>query len=258
MKYLRAFLAAIVRDWIGMMSGGVGLLLTIFGFFLPTTLQPRMFLVLGVLCLFGASYRAWLLEYKRSEELLQRLALRLEFVHDPRVKPFYEVFPTVAPEVGVTEPERGYMQFRRLRVGLHNRGMTEIPQVRLLLEACNPDSNFIVDGKLFDPSPAIHLGYELQPMDKPQGTATVNLSADGTVYFDVAREMVRRLDLSGTLFLCYSQPLPNELPPRGDQSYKIILRAEGAGPAIRCSLELGGRLAWRLDGLTILPATPGS
>ena len=45
------------------------------------------------------------------------------------------------------------------------------------------------------------------------------------------------------------------LPPRGDEAYTIILRAEGAGPPIRCSLGLGGRAFWRLDGLKLLPAT---
>jgi hypothetical protein len=90
-------------------------------------------------------------------------------------------------------------------------------------------------------------------MGKPEGTLTVNLSSFGTVYIDVASEVVARTELSGTLFLCYAQPLQNELPPRGDKTYTIVLRAEGAGPPIRCSLELGGRMTWRLDALTLLP-----
>jgi hypothetical protein len=141
MKHPRAFLAAIVRDWIGRMSGGGGLLLTVLSFFSPTAWQPPAFFVLGVVCLFYASYRAWLFEYNRREELLQRLAPRLEFVHIPGVKPFYEELPSGKPEVNL----------RCLRVGLHNLGVAEISQARLLLEACDPDRNFIVDDKIMNP-----------------------------------------------------------------------------------------------------------
>ena len=75
----------------------------------------------------------------------------------------------------------------------------------------------------------------------------------GKVIFDVAQEMILPSgEPYGTFHLCYAQTLPNELPRRDTDSYKIILRAEGAGPARRCSLELGGRVAWRLDGLTVL------
>jgi len=235
--HLRAFLAAIVRDWIGRMSGGGGLLLTVLGFFSPPAWQPQAFLVLGALCLFYACYRAWLSEHEGREQLLQRLAPRLEFVRVNKAKSFYEEF----------RDEAGHITLRYLRVGLHNLSPTdEISQARLLLEACQPDLNFIVGDKLFDPSPAVHPQHELQPMCNPQGTLTVTIPPDGTVLFDVAREVIEPGQNWGRFLLCYAQPLQNELPPRGDETYKIFLRAEGAGPAIRCSLELGGRLAWRL------------
>jgi hypothetical protein len=231
MKYAQAFLAAIVRDWIGRMSGGGGLLLTIFSFFSPSSLQPQAFLVLGVLCLFYAAYRAWLFEYNRREELLQQLAPRLEFFRVNDVKPFYEEFQK---ESAIT--------LRYLRVGVRNLGAVEIPQVRLVLEACDPD----------DHSGAIHLEHELQPMGKPEGTLSMTVAADGKVIFDVAQEVVISPERYGSLLLCYAQKVENELPRRDTDSYKIILRAEGAGPARRCSLELGGRVSWRLDGLQVL------
>lgn len=244
MKYVYAFIAEIFRDWIGRMSGGGGLLLTIFGFFSPAAWQPQLFLILGILCLVVACYRAWLFERSWREELIKEIAPRLQFVHKPGVKPFNEDFDNELPGVKV----------RRMRVGLHNRGATEIPQARLLLEACDPDSNFLVGDKLFNPSPAIHLEHELRPMGKPQGTPTVNIPSYGTVYFDVAREVVPEDQSSSKLSVCYTKAFPDDdLPPR-DKTYKIVLRAEGAGPAIRCQMELGGRAFWRLDGLTILPS----
>ena len=232
-KHLRTFVAATVRDWIGRMSGGGGLALTIFGFFSPPILQPRAFLGLGVLCLFYACYRAWLSEHKRAEELLQNFIPRLEFVRVNNVKPFYEQFDK---ESGTT--------LRYMRVGVHNSGAVEIPQVRLVLEGCEPGD-----------SAAVHPEHELQPMGKPEGTMAVTIPPHGTVIFDVAQEVVVPPEHYGSLLLCYAQNVQNELPRRDTDSYKIILRAEGAGPAKRCSLELGGRVAWRLDGLTVLPST---
>ena len=247
MKHIQDFLAAIVRDWIGRMSGGGGLLLTIFGFFSPSTLQPPAFLGLGVLCLLYACYRAWLSEHNRAQELLQNFTPRLEFVRVNNVKPFYEEF----------RDEAGHITRRYLRVGLRNLSpAAEISQARLLLEACQPDSNFLVGDKLFDPSPAVHPEHELQPMGKPQGTMGMTIPPDGTAIFDVAQEVVVSPEHYGDLLLCYAQNVENKLPRRDADSYKIILRAEGAGPARRCSLELGGRVAWRLDGLTVLPETP--
>jgi hypothetical protein len=213
------------------MSGGGGLLLTVFSFFSPQAWGPRAFLILGVVCLFFACYRAWLFEFNRREELLQQLAPRLEFVRVNNVKPFYEQFEK---KFGIT--------LRYLRVGVHNLGAVEIPQVRLVLGACDPD----------DHSGAIHLEHELQPMGKPQGTLSMTVAADGKIIFDVAQEVVVSPEHYGSLSLCYAPKVENELPRRDTDSYKIILRAEGAGPARRCSLELGGRVAWRLDGLQVL------
>ena len=178
-EHLRAFLAAIVRDWIGKMSGGGGLLLTVFSFFSPPALQPQAFLVLGALCLFYACYRAWLSEHERCEQLLQQLAPGLEFVRVNNVKPFYEQF----------WDEAGHMTLRYLRVGLHNLSpAAEISQARLLLETCE------IIGDILGPSPVdpatVHPEHELQPMGKPEGTPTVTIPPDGTVVFDVAREKI--------------------------------------------------------------------
>ena len=210
------------------MSGGGGLLLTVFSFFSPPAWGPRAFLILGVLCLFYASYRAWLSEYKRAEKLSQK---SLEFVRVNNVKPFIEEIRNDAD-----------MRVLCMRVGLRNLSGVEIPQVRLILEACDPD----------DYSGAIHPEHELQPMGKPQGTMSVAIPPHGTVIVDVAREVFTPGETLGTLCLCYAQKLQNELRRRDNETYKIVLRAESAGPARRCSLELGGRLAWRLDCLTVL------
>lgn len=233
MKKPGAFLAAIGSDWTGRMSGGGGLLLTILGFFLPAPWQPRAFLGLGVVCFFYASYRAWLAERSRVEELLQRLTPQLDFVHDPRVKPFFEELP-----------KDDGSRLRCLRVGVRNLGTAEIATARVVLEACDPAA-----------SPAVHLEHELQPMGKPDGTLTILVPPNGTVFVDVAREVVPAGQQYGTFYLAYAQPLQNDLPPRGDAHYKLTLRAEGGGPSVRCSLELGGRLTWRLDGLQHLPAS---
>ena len=73
MRHFFAFVSAVAGDWVGRMSGGVGLLLTVASFFTPPAWQPRAFVGAGVLCVLFAGYRVWLLERTAAEELLARL-----------------------------------------------------------------------------------------------------------------------------------------------------------------------------------------
>lgn len=232
MKSLRAFLATIASDVIGRMSGGAGLLLTVLGFYSPSSWQPKSFFFVGVVCLFVACYRAWLSEGRQREVLLRELAPRLAFVRDPGVKPFFEELP-----LGPDGPKERFM-----RVGIRNLGGVAIPQARIVLEGCEPGS-----------SPAVHPEHELQPMGRLPGTLTVAIPAHGTVFTDVAYEMVGPGEDRGELHLCYARGPGGRLPPMGeDGRYTLILRAEGAGQPARCSTTLGGRLPWRMDALTPL------
>lgn len=220
MKHFRAFLGTIVHDWVGWMSGGIGLVLTVLSFYAPPSWQPNAFSLLGVLCLFYVSYRAWLTERREREVLLEERAPRLEFVRDPSVKPYFEEMPL----------GDGARQ-RFMRVGVRNVGSLPIAQARIVLEACEPGA-----------SPAVHLEHELQPMGKPAGTLVVGIPAFGTVVIDVAHEVVGPGEERGELHLFYAQLAGPALPPRGDETYKLILRAEGGGQPVRCSTALGGRL----------------
>jgi hypothetical protein len=65
MSNLKVFLAAVTDDWIGKMSGGVGLLLTVIGFVSPAAWQRWLFLAMGVLALFYSCYNTWLKEYRK-------------------------------------------------------------------------------------------------------------------------------------------------------------------------------------------------
>jgi hypothetical protein len=227
MKQFPDFLRAITDDWIGKMSGGGGLLLTVVGFFVPATWQPRLFLALGLLALFSACYRAWLSQNRQRLELLERLEPRLEFVYERGVKPFFE-----------ESPGQSGSKIRSFRLGLRNLGATDIQQARLVLEACDPGNSL-----------AVHPEHELQPMGKPAGTLTALVPPLGTILIEVAREALPAGQDRGELSLSYAQPVPNTLPPRGDERYSLTLRAEGGGPPIRCTIDLGGRLSWRMDGL---------
>ena len=180
MKDLRAFLAAIADDWIGRMSGGGGLLLAILALFLPSALQPMMFLGLGVLCLFYACYRAWLVERKQAEGLRAQLTPRLEFTRDADTKPFIEE----------TATDGGDM-VRYLRIGVRNLGGGEIAQARVVLEECEPGA-----------SSGVHPEHELQPMGKPSGTLTFSLAPHGRALIDVAREVLADGEAYGTFYLC--------------------------------------------------------
>src|SRR5712691_10071224 len=66
MTNVRTFLGAIFEDWVGRMSGGGGLLLSVVGFYVPATWQRGLFVALGIVCLFYASYRAWLAEHRHG------------------------------------------------------------------------------------------------------------------------------------------------------------------------------------------------
>lgn len=232
MKYVYAYFAVIIKDWIAIMSGTAGLLLTVLGFYLSAKWQPRVFLVVGVLCLLYVSYRAWLAERRQREDLLQRLTPKLEFVHIRDVKPYHE---EVTQQHGA--------KIRGLRVGLRNTGGQEIQKARLVLEGCNPGS-----------SHTVRLEHELQPMGHPRGALTFSIPPHGLVFVEVAHEDVPPGQIYGTFRLCYAQGGENWLPDIGtEQRYTLILRAEGAGPAVRCSIDLGGRLSWRMDALTPLP-----
>jgi hypothetical protein len=190
MKNLGAFLAAIGNDWTGRMSGGGGLLLTILGYFLPAPWQPRAFLGLGVICFFYASYRARVLERSQREGLLQRLTPKLEFIHDPRVKPFFQELPR----------DDG-SRLRSLRVGVRNLGTAEVAHARVVLEACDSVA-----------SPAVRLEHEVQPMGKPDGMLTLLVPPNGAVFVDVAREVVPAGQEYGAFHLAYAQPVQNDLP----------------------------------------------
>jgi hypothetical protein len=85
-------------------------------------------------------------------------------------------------------------------------------------------------------------------MGKPPGTFACFLPVDGTIMFDVATEFASPDQSFTELHLCYAQGMTNTLPAT-QEPYALVLRAEGGGPAIRCSIDLGGRLSWRLDGL---------
>jgi hypothetical protein len=224
-----AFLAAVVTDWIGKMSGGAGLILTVLGFFISAEKLKLGFLIFGIACLFYASFRAWLAADKQREELLRKLQPKLEFIYRPGIKPFFEEFPNQAAS-----------ELYYYRVGVRNSGSTDIPQARLVLEACDPNAS---DG--------IHLEHELQPMGKPDGTLSCFVGAKGTVYFDVAAEVVSPDQSFTEMHLCYAQKLANRLSNRAEP-YGLILRAEGGGPAIRCSAYLGSSLRWRLEGLKMI------
>jgi hypothetical protein len=89
-------------------------------------------------------------------------------------------------------------------------------------------------------------------MGTPAGTLTFSLRPYGTVLIDVAREDIGDDEHYGTFSLCYAQKISNELPRRdGGEMYLLTLRAEGAGSVIRCALDLGGNLTWRMDGLKL-------
>lgn len=204
--------------------------MTVIGFFVPAEWQRQGFVLFGVACLFYASFRAWLALARQRDELLARLEPRLELFRQPDVKPFFEELPVQAGS-----------KSRYLRVGIRNVGGTDVPHARLVLEACEPAT-----------SPGVHPEHELQPMGKLPGTLTFLVPAHGTVLVDVATEFVSPDEQFKEIHLCYAQGLTNTLPPRGDDRYRLVLRAEGGGPAVRYALELGGRLTWRLDGLTLL------
>ena len=93
MKSVAAFLSVIGHDWAGLMSGGIGLVLTVLSFYGPSSWQPKGFLFLGVLCLFYVSYRAWSAERRQCEALLEEREPRLQFIRDPSVKPYFEEMP---------------------------------------------------------------------------------------------------------------------------------------------------------------------
>jgi hypothetical protein len=63
------FVRAIFEDWVGRMSGGLGLLLTIGAFFISNFASPMLFVTLGVLALLFACYRAWRKEYGDVQQL---------------------------------------------------------------------------------------------------------------------------------------------------------------------------------------------
>ncbi|HEV8263074.1 MAG TPA: hypothetical protein VGQ19_20240 [Burkholderiales bacterium] len=230
MNRVREFLASIASDWIGRMSGGGGLLFTVVGFFVPAQWQRQGFLFLGVACLFYASFRAWVALARERDELLSKLQPHLELFRQPDAKPFFE-----------EQPVQAGSKTRYLRVGVRNAGGTDIPHARLVLEACEPGT-----------SAGVHPEHELQPMGRPLGTLTFMLPAHGSVLVDVATEFVSLDEQFRELHLCYAQGMANTLPPIGDDRYRLVLRAEGGGPSVRYALDLGGRLTWRLDGLTPL------
>lgn len=231
MTEFRAFINAIGADWIGRMAGGAGLVLTVLAFFIPTEWQQLAFVSMGVLCLFYATYHAWLLQRRQYLQLLERFTPKLKFIHVPGEKPYFEE----------TLGEKG-RKLRSLRVGLRNLGGADIAQARVVLADFEPRT----------PS-AVHLEHELQPMGKPDGSLAVALQAFGTVMIDVAREVVMPEKSYGTFHLCYAQSVQNDLPDLGDERYHLCLRAEGGGQVIHCKLDLGGRLSWRMDALTPLP-----
>jgi hypothetical protein len=219
-------------DWVGKMSGGAGLLLTIVWFFLPQQWQFRSFLFVGVLALIFAGYHAWLNAFRTAEELNARLRPQLEFFRQPDAQPFFEVL------AGPTAQE----QCRWLRVGIRNRGGTEIPRARVVLERFIPAD-----------IPEVHPEQALQPMGRPIGTQEFAVPAFGVATVNVAVEIVARVSEYGDFSLCYSQGQCGDFPNNRDERFELILRAEGGGPPVRCGLSMGGRLAWRLDNLQPLP-----
>jgi hypothetical protein len=233
MRHVLAFLAVIAHDWVGLMSGGIGLVLTAVSFAAPPEWQPNVFLLAGIACLFFVSYRAWLTERRNHEALLEERKPRLEFVRVPSAKPYFEEMPL-----------GGGARQRFLRVGIRNIGHVPIGGARVILEACEPRE-----------SAAVHLEHELQPMGKPPGTLVVAIPAQGTVVIDVAHEIVGPDEERGELHFLYAQPVGAALPARGDDTYALVLRAEGGGQPARCSIALGGQLPWRLGTLSaVAPA----
>src|SRR5262245_24097650 len=183
MKNVYAYFSVIIKDWIAIMSGAAGLVLTALGFSLPAIWQPRAFLLMGAVCLLTVSYRAWLAERRQLEELLQQLTPKLEFIHIREVKPYYE---EVTWENGT--------KLRGLRIGIHNAGGHEIPIARLVLEGCDPDS-----------SHTVHIEHEVQAIGKLHGTVTFSIHPYVTVFVEVAREVVPPGQLFGNFQLCYAQ-----------------------------------------------------
>jgi hypothetical protein len=233
MKHVLAFLAAIAHDWVGLMSGAIGLVLTVLSFAAPPEWERNVFMVAGIACLFFVSYRAWLAERSNLEVLLEERKPRLEFLRAPSEKPYFEEMPL----------GDGARQ-RFLRVGIRNLGHVPIQGARVILEDCEPRE-----------SAAVHLEHELQPMGRPPGTLVVAIPAQGTVVIDVAHEIVGPDEERGELHFLYAQPVGAALPARGDDAYALVLRAEGGGQPARCSIALGGRLPWRLGTVSaVAPA----
>jgi len=87
-EYFRRYQAAVVSDWVGKMSGGGGLFFTVVGFWLQSNTLKLVFVGLGLLFLFAASYRAWKSEHLKLETLNNALAekRRLRALRDALVR----------------------------------------------------------------------------------------------------------------------------------------------------------------------------
>ena len=160
--------------------------------------------IVGVLCMI-AFYRVWLDEHRQRTALEAAAAPRLSMHYEAGVPPYVH-------DVGVD---------RYFRVAVRNNSMADITGIRLVLESCNHPT-----------ATGINLGHRLQVMGAPRGTdATSVAPGPYGVMFDVVGE-VRWMSRPTQVRIFYAaDSAPQEIDRK--VVWRIVLRAEGAGPVVR-------------------------
>lgn len=223
---VRAFLADLFSGWVAWMSGGAGLALTIYGFFVAPERQAPAFLAVGLAVVFLCCFLAWRRQWLRSNALEQRLSPRLRLDIDGESSPYVQQLGT---QLGAA--------LRTLRVRVTNDSSVPITGARLVLEDLQPATGHFVPE------------HELRRMGAP-GLLTFDVPPRGQVWMDVLDEYTSVTTGSAAgLLLCYAlDGVPRAITPALDASYRLSLRIEGAPEIVRCVAAYSGQGApsWQL------------
>jgi hypothetical protein len=204
MDDFRLFLLDLTRNWVGLLSGGVGVALQIWQLAKPLT--PKIFRYVSFLCFFVAVYMAWLIQKERADSLQKQIAT----LSGPQLD-------CNLGGVLATYDVRNKVPMVMMVLDVANHGSESVVRVNGVT-ATLPDGRKI-DGQYVRPEASPYSWIKLR---EPSGKVRTFWMRDNFITESDAKSIEHNGAISGWTFWAFRGPWSGSLPPKSTLEVRIF------------------------------------